>query len=401
MLAATDLACRQLIYVFVTLFAFVGVVFFHSSLPSDLLEITTKTAANATLGFGKVYVVSGPDSPRRAHLEQAAAITGLELTIPKQKAWTDAEVQKFRPSSTNETQVHSGSAKAWLAHHVVLHSFLASDAETALILEDDVDWDIRLRTTQISLAQRAVRNLTSSSGSLSKNTSISNSHPWSDPSLWDVLYLGHCGDYWVEVGSIHGPGFLKPSDLTSIPHTTYHDPSMLETSNLHPFTTWQLNSFNLPNQTRIVHPSKSPLCTFGYAVTREAAQRILIDIAPAHEETNADSIVAYDVALMAACCDSSQLRCYTLTPEVFHHKLGDSLIAQLEASQREIFLPPVDAVGEQQALVRGETSNIGCGFWSGHFYYDEEPGRLPFLRKEVGIKNRCLKPGRYRPGRGG
>ena len=49
------------------------------------------TATNATLGFGGLWAVSGPGSPRRNHLEQAAEVTGLELTIPVQPVWTDED----------------------------------------------------------------------------------------------------------------------------------------------------------------------------------------------------------------------------------------------------------------------------------------------------------------------
>jgi hypothetical protein len=42
-----------------------------------------------------------------------------------------------------------------------LQSFLASDHSTAFIIEDDVDWDIRLRTEQIPVTASAFRALTS------------------------------------------------------------------------------------------------------------------------------------------------------------------------------------------------------------------------------------------------
>ena len=46
-----------------------------------------------------------------------------------------------------------------LSHRVVLQEFLRSGLETALILEDDVDFDIRLRSLQVPLAQFASRQL--------------------------------------------------------------------------------------------------------------------------------------------------------------------------------------------------------------------------------------------------
>ena len=75
---------------------------------------------------------------------------------------------------------------------------------------------------------------------------------------------------------------------------------------------------------------------------------------------------------------------------------GQSMIAHVEETvdHKQVFRPPVDVAGQEQVFWRWETSNIGCGFWSGHFYYDSAPERLDTLREEVGRKGRCMKQGR-------
>ncbi|KAK5136705.1 hypothetical protein LTR08_002358 [Meristemomyces frigidus] len=338
--------------------------------------------ANATLGFGGLYVVSGPGSPRRQHLEEAAAVTGLELRIPTQITWTNEDVRDFRPDN-GTSRVLTGSVKAWLSHHLVLKEFLTSGAETALIFEDDIDWDIRLRTQQIPLAQRAAQQL-------SKATALDTAqYPWGTPVDWDLFYVGHCGDYFGEVEKGTGVGYIHPEQLAQTPHLLYPDPTMLWRTDLHPFTASILTAFRIPEQTRVIHQSKWPLCTFGYAITRNSAERILDEIAPAHEDPSRN-IIAYDAAILTGCRDGP-LRCYTVTPELFHHMEGESLIADEEASERKIFRPPVDAAGYEQVRYRKETSNIGCGFFDGSFYYNGDEERLDYLREEVGRKGRCLK----------
>ena len=163
-------------------------------------------------------------------------------------------------------------------------------------------------------------------------------------------------------------------------------------TDLHPFTASLLTAFRIPEQHRVLHESRFPLCTFGYAVTRSAAERIINTIAPLNE-TLIYGIVAYDVALLYACRDRKSLSCYSIQPELFHHMEGTSIIADAEANERKVFLPPVDAKGEEQVRWRGETSNIGCGFWSGEFYYDDDTTKLDYFREEVGRKGKCLKPG--------
>lgn len=348
-------------------------------IPSEAVE----TPSNTTLGFGGVYVVSGPDSPRKRTLLEAAAVTGIDLTIPAQAAWTDDDVHNFQIANQEESKIKSGSVKAWLSHDLVLRDFIASGKETALILEDDVDWDIRLRTQQVPIAQRATRSLLNATGHLEHR------YPWGPPSAWEVLWLGHCGDYFGALGDGVGVGHHHPNTLERTQHVLAEDPTMLYHTDLHPFTASLLTAFNVPEQTRLVHQSQWPLCTFGYAVTRDSALRIIHEIAPPKEDP-VRPMTAFDAAMLTGCRDGP-LKCYTIQPELFHHMEGESLIAIVEQQERTIYRPPVDQAGLEQAKYRGETSNINCGFWSGDFYYDGDKDRLKELQQKVGKEGQCLK----------
>jgi hypothetical protein len=344
-------------------------------------------ATNATLGFGGLWAVSGPGSPRRDHLEQAALVTGLELTIPVQPIWTDEDVDTFKWPNKSESEVMTGTVKAWLSHHVVLREFLESGQETALIFEDDIDWDIRLKTVQVPLAQRAARSL----GKNAANVDSAAEYPWGAPQDWDLLYLGHCGDYLNMITRGVGVGHHHPSDLEKLKHVLYEDPSMPNHTDLHPYTSSFLTALTVPEQTRVLHQSVWPLCTFGYAITRHTAQRLLNDLAPPKEDIT-KHITAYDAAILTACRDKL-IQCYTLQPELFHHMEGESLIAGEETDP--VPRPPVDAAGLEQVKWRKETSNIGCGFWSGEFYPEGDAKRLELLQQEVIGKGQCLKPARH------
>ena len=89
----------------------------------------------------------------------AANITGLDVSIPVQPLWTEEDLSQMR--AENVSSITRGSALAWLGHLNALRTFLASNYSTALIIEDDVDWDIRLRTIQIPVTASAFRSLTS------------------------------------------------------------------------------------------------------------------------------------------------------------------------------------------------------------------------------------------------
>lgn len=382
------------IYIILTLGVITVFIYYRSSIGATITSHTPSyggfsgkswiPAANATLGFGALYVVSGPGSPRRAHLEQAAAVTELDLTIPEQIPWTDQDVLDFRWDNVTESKVGVGSTKAWLSHHLVLRAFLESELETVLIFEDDVDWDIRLRTRQVPLAQKAAQ-------SLSQTKHSAKAYPWGSTDDWDLLYLGHCGDYFNGLPEGVGVGHHHPHQLEEIPHITYEDLTMPYFTDLHPFTASLLTALMVPERNRVLHRSKWPLCSFGYAVTRAGAEKILTEVAPPKEDIHRN-LIAYDSALLAGCRDG-YMTCYSINPELFHHMEGQSIIAFEEETHEHhhVFRPPVDVAGYEQVWYRRETSNIGCGFWSGEFYYDGEPEKLEVLRQEVGRKGRCMK----------
>ncbi|PVI05268.1 glycosyltransferase family 25 protein [Periconia macrospinosa] len=372
--------------------------------------------ANSTLGFGAMVVVSKNGSKRRHSLLQAANVTNLDLTIPEQPQWTENEVERFRNGQQDKVQV--GSILAWLGHRNALQWFLDSGLETALILEDDVDWDIRLRTVQAPLAARAARSLLSSKWPrpLSK-LRAKKEHYWGDHRQWDLLYLGHCGDYFNQItedGEVPGD---TSYDLSGSRHITYNDPTLPTRSDLHPFTQSLFNTLRLPAHSRIFHRSKFPLCSFGYAVTRPAAERLLNDLAT--PKLSEGGPRAFDVALLDACHAGSKtpsptpwrnpyphpnpmlrhkyaspgLRCWTLNSELFHHMPGSSQIAEIgwEIGE-EHGIPPVDLAGQAQVVYRNESTNIGCGFWSRGFAFDDaDHQRLEWLQEEVGRRGRCLK----------
>lgn len=262
--------------------------------------------------------------------------------------------------------------------------FLDSGAETALFLEDDVDWDIRLRKTQAPLVSYAVRRLLGSA-SLGHDAEL---YPYGDPTSWDLLYLGHCGDYWHGMDMGFDDGHVKPKDLENTPHMGFADPSMLHSENLHPYTKSLMKNLGVPEYTRLVHRSVFPLCTFGYALSREGARRLL---ELGSKEPPGKGHKAYDVLILLSCRDYG-FRCWTVNPELFHHIPGPSMI---DGQQGNKVLPPIDRAAQDQIKLRGETPNINCGFWDGAFKFDgEDTARFNLLREEVGRKGKCLKKGR-------
>lgn len=220
----------------------------------------------------------------------------------------------------------------------MLRWFLGTDLETILVLEDDVDWDIRLKTIQIPRAASSIRHLLGGNPKNDKHGSpispelVEPANYWGPNGSWEILYLGHCGD------------IFGPNDWNfRLPRTAFYDETLPAYDDLHPFTKDFLTSIKVPPNVRLVHKSITPLCTFGFALTRAAATRLLYDIAP--QEGNGGT-VAYDVRMLEACRDKG-MRCYTVNPELFHHMDAPSEIANIDGVP-ENTAPQVEAGPDSQ-----------------------------------------------------
>lgn len=286
----------------------------------------------------------------------------------------------------------SGASTPTIANSPPPPRFIASGAETALVLEDDVDWDIHLRSLQAPLVATAVRALLSpdlhpATDLFPTPEAAAQRYPYGSPAHWDLLYLGHCGDYFHGMDRGFEDGHVHPSDLAREEHISFNDSSLPAPDDLHPWTASLLRNLGVPPHTRLVHRSVFPLCTFAYAVTRSSARRMVEDLVSLEEEAH----TAYDVAILISCRDKG-LKCYTVNPELFHHVPGKSMIGGVDNNTH---LPPVDAMAQKQVELRHETPNIGCGFWGGGFAFpDGDDRQLEYLRTEVGRKGNCLKKGR-------
>lgn len=121
---------------------------------------------------------------------------------------------------------------------------------TGLIMEDDVDWDIRLKS-QMPVFAKGVRSITDIPLSTPQDS------PYGDD--WDVIWPGHCGE---------SSDPLEPDDRLYIMND---NPTVAPKANL--------SFLNLlkdyPDNTRIGHRSIQPVCTFAYGVSQRGAQKIL------------------------------------------------------------------------------------------------------------------------------
>lgn len=211
-------------------------------------------------------------------LALAGALTNISITT----------VPGIYPETLRDQDMPAGSAAAklpnraaWRAHMTLLRNIVSEGLSSALILEQDADWDVRI-AAQLTDLSRAVRALSLPAARLGRAAAAgSQAHapdipftslplrgtpaavgsPYGDD--WDVLILGHCG-----VRRPAGAAIVLADDAT-VPH-----PSRLRT--LVKGQTWWLGDLRrfLPH-TRMYHAGAEAICTTAYAVSGGGARKLL------------------------------------------------------------------------------------------------------------------------------
>ena len=103
--------------------------------------------ANATLDFGKIFVLN-LEAREDRHDEMAliAAATGLEFTYVAGVNSKTLETQAMPDTyGTEQVILQPGHLACYRGHANIWRRIVEEGIETALILEDDVDWDLNIR----------------------------------------------------------------------------------------------------------------------------------------------------------------------------------------------------------------------------------------------------------------
>lgn len=254
-----------------------------------------------------------------------------------------------------------------------------------MILEDDADWDFRIRSqlSKISPGVRHVPELViqskekeakhipssdeklsdvelakrSSLHASSLSTTAGSSHePYGKD--WDVLWLGHCGAQ-LPPPSPHSPNrILVPNDST-VPEPQY----------LKPMSNAPLDAVGsvYPPHSRVIHQTNTTLCSLAYAVTQAGARKLLFEFGIR------ELYKGYDAALSDYCNGQTRAQkedaapmptCVTVQPPVFAHHFGDKpssdvlSVGPKEKPERESRYVKWSVRMNLERLVRGEDGII-------------------------------------------
>ena len=198
---------------------------------------------------------------------------------------------------------------------------------SALIIEDDVDWDVRLRQSlqDFALSSNALlqapRTVSLNLDRL-PSISVTNGSPYGEG--WDVLWLGHCGMKLPTAGGL----VIHENDVT-VPETRYH-------------RSWDINEptplEGFSKHTRAVMHQRDGTCSLAYAVSQSGARQILYSLGLRRLDD------AFDLMLRRWCEGSDEEEphtCFGVLPQLFdhHRRKGpgdiDSDISEPNAAYRQ------------------------------------------------------------------
>lgn len=226
---------------------------------------------------------------------------------------------------------------------------------TALIIEDDVDWDVQLKSLlqefAISSSYLLQPEKTKAPNSRLQDIKLSKppkSSPYGD--LWDVMWLGHCG---MDI----------PSDSSMVIHEK--DDTVPE---VHHLKIWDEKALSplkdYPPHTRLVMHQKEGVCSLAYAVSQKGARQLLYQLGLQRLEG------PFDIMLRQFCEGSNGEEahvCLGVLPQLFDHhrragpKDADSDISSSNGQFRQrAYTPNIrQAVRMNMAqLLKGSTEYI-------------------------------------------
>ena len=198
---------------------------------------------------------------------------------------------------------------------------MRTGVSSALILEDDVDWDTHVKAQLYDFALGA--RYIFPEPKPSRNTPKS---PYGDS--WDILWLGHCGEPFPE--TLEDNAGLDPQHkaLMSTKYIIHDDDTVPPISEVSSLVDWH----KFPPKTRIVHRGAAPICSFAYGISQRGARKVL------HALSVEGLTMAFDNALAQLCRDAVyqlgheteneyDFKCVSINPTIMFHHRAKGIIA--------------------------------------------------------------------------
>ena len=204
---------------------------------------------------------------------------------------------------------------------------IQQNISTALVTEDDADWDVRIKSqlhdfalSSQALTQPLASRLAGYADPTYKSTSdkatAQDLHlrdlpltvppsvsPYGDE--WDILWLGHCGHIFPRAPAIPKAKVVHLNDET-VPEHRYLQ---------FPLSAPELQS-KYPPHTRVVYHSQEAICSLTYAVTQASARKVLYELGVVKFSDPFDTMLR---DICEGTAGRQKQTCLTVLPPLFNH----------------------------------------------------------------------------------
>jgi GR25 family glycosyltransferase involved in LPS biosynthesis len=258
----------------------------------------------------------------------SAALSNIEIEFVDGVLGKDVQDNAI-PSKPGKNRMSNPVIGCWRGHMDAIRMVVQQNLSSVLILEDDADWDVRLKEQMrdLALASHALTQpLESDPTSYADPTypmpADAASLPGADLSFedlpktvpprdspygdnWDFIWVGQCG-----------MRFPTPKQMIPKCRVVMNDITVPEKHHLNTITRPDPLKNQYPDHTRVVHHVSEGICSLGYAITQAGARRLLHDIGLF------DVTTPYDILLRQFCEGSGGRKyhnCLTMQPSIFNH----------------------------------------------------------------------------------
>ncbi|KAF2266483.1 hypothetical protein CC78DRAFT_531596 [Lojkania enalia] len=254
--------------------------------------------ANATLDFQEIIYLSMPHrTDRQDALALIAAIAGLKLTMIPGVKPDEIHPKAMPPHIGPNDMTGTAPLGIWRAHANVWRYIIDNNIQSALVIEDDVDFDVNIKEIMGNFNWQLKYNNTIRWG---KDVEKGWDEDCPYGCDWDEIFVGSCGG--------------KPNAARLDLMQSYADPHAPKINQLQDWTQKEFkNYWNMSESEgqRVIAPTYEPLCLLGYGVSRLGAMRMLYQIGGWRPFGNP---VDLEIAFRT---EEGVLSGYTLTPPTF------------------------------------------------------------------------------------
>lgn len=249
--------------------------------------------------FEKVFLLNLPERTDKLDMfTLASSVTGFTFDViegVKGQGLNNKSLPSLNGAPTSDNPDKYNIIGCWRAHMNAAQAIVRNRLSSALIIEDDSDWDTHLKD-QLELFAQGSQFVTGIKPGITPHS------PYGDD--WDLLWLGHCS---AGIGSDIDRRLVIENDFTV--------PPIERRVNYASVPDFEKKGYD--NSTRLVFQANWGVCMYAYALSFRGAQKLL------RVQNMVQGLEPIDLSIGGMCGD--EFKCVSVFPQLFdsHRSAGN------------------------------------------------------------------------------